>query len=343
VKKTGTAVVLLLLASASAWADQGVSGRASHRRETVAGLSVFAYAGTAGADPGATPVASTVTDKDGAYRLALPPGSYTLVARSGKAGKNPRTGEYFCYHSGSPLFVRAGEWTAAGFNLVKVPREERTRAERSALEGTVTYQDRPLEKLYLYLYRDAAGSFRGPGVAAYPVGAGGRFRVGVPPGRYYVIARKRAKGGMYGPVETGDHFAYYPGNPLTVGEKEDVRIALEAVARLSLLEEEGERRAPRMTGRIVDGGGRPVAGVRVFAYPIEGGEGGKGRPLVLGAPSGAAGTFTLEMPRAGSYRLVARERLGGPAASGEWRGEGRGTVPPQGQGDRVEIVVEREP
>ncbi len=349
-RKLVAAAVPLLLCALPAWGAEGVHGRAAWRGVVAPGISIHAFAGTAGADPSTMPVASTRTAQDGTYRLSLPPGAYNLVARSGAAGSRPAPGEFFCFYSGSPVEVRRGQWAAVGFNLVRVPYEERARGERSLLEGTVTWQDQPLEKLYLHVYRDAGGGFRGPGAASYPVGAGGRFRVGVPPGRYYLVARKRAQGGMYGPVEIGDHFNFYPGNPVTVGEKETVRLALETVTRLSQLEEEGEKRVPRLTGRVVDGGGAPVAGLRVLAYPPgESGlaEEGKGRPLAFSAPSGAAGTFTLDLPRAGSYRLVARARLGGPAAPGDWRGEAAGGKPVEA-GDEgvfppVVITVERAP
>jgi hypothetical protein len=340
-------------------AKEGVYGRAALRGVVSPGLGVHAFSGPGGADPADEPVASTLTAQDGTYRLALPPGTYTMVARAGKAGERPRPGDPYCYYSGSPVTVRAGEWTPVGFNLVKVPAEERRKGDRSGIEGTVTYQDAPLERLYLTLYRDANDSFRGPGVATYPVGAGGRFSVGVPPGRYYLIARKRVKGGMYGPVEIGDHFNFYPGNPVAVGEKERVRVSIETVTRLSQLEEEGDRRVPRVTGRILDGRGKPVAGVRVFAYPAgvgakggnaigpgEGTEGGKGRPLAFSPPSGADGAFALELPRDGLYTLIARERFGGPAAGGEWSGEYRRGEPLKVEGrdaPPVTLTVERAP
>jgi len=374
--KGPVAVFLLLAVSAPSWAAEGpggparpsaeaapqggaregVFGSAGLRGKETGGLTVLAFPGGSGADPSSPPVASTLTGDDGSYRLALPPGTYSLVARTGRAGERPRPGELFCYFSGSPVTVRKDEWVPVGFNLVLVPAEERSRGDRSALEGVVAFQGRPLEKLYLTLYRDQAGSFRGPGIATYPVGAGGRFKVGVPPGSYYLVARKRSKGGMVGPVETGDLFSYYPGNPVTVGEREVVRVALEAVERLSQLEGQGERRAPRVTGRLVDGTGGAVAGVRVFAYPapaptsggtpVGGDREGKGRPLAFSDPSDPEGRFTLELPADGLYLLVARPRLGRRPASGEWRGEYRGGEPLRVEGGSsppITFTVGREP
>jgi hypothetical protein len=181
----------------------------------------------------------------------------------------------------------------------------------------ITYQDRPLERLYLYLYEEIGDAFRGPGLATVPVGSGGRFRASVRPGRYFLIARKRLRGGMYGPMEIGDYFNYYPGNPVVVGDSETVTLDLETVTRISQLEE-GEAPAPSIRGKVIDPTGLPVEGVRVLAYlPGE----TKGRPLYFSEPSNADGKFTLTIPRPGEYTLVARERFGGPASSDEFSGD----------------------
>jgi hypothetical protein len=226
-----------------------------------------------------------------------------------------------------------------GFNLVRVKGEERLAQSGTSIEGVVTYRDEPLEKLYLYLYDEALKGFRGPGIATIPVGRGGRFRVSVKPGKYFVIARKRSRGGMYGPMEIGDHFNYYPGNPVTVGEGEKVSIWLETVTRVSQLEE-GEAPAPTIQGILVDTDGNPVSGLRVFAYrPGE----VRGSPLYFSEPSGSSGKFSLLVPVTGDFTLVAKKRFGGPAAEGEYSGRLDELHLPLDQDSKdVTIVVNRE-
>ncbi|MDF1535356.1 MAG: carboxypeptidase-like regulatory domain-containing protein [bacterium] len=316
-------------------------GRVAWRGELVEGVVIQAFKDGSGdymSDPAAV---SDPTTTDGTYRLELPPGQYTLVARSpGVEGRRPGPGDYFCYYSGSPVTVNAGAWTPVGFNLVKVKLEDRQKGDSSRIDGVVTYQDQPLERLYLYLYEKADDAFRGPGLATIPVGSGGRFRASVRPGSYFLIARKRLKGGMYGPMEIGDYFNYYPGNPVVVGESETVNLNLETVTRISQLEE-GEPPPPSVRGQIVDPAGLPVSGVRVLAYlPDE----TKGRPLYFSAPSGPDGRFTLMIPRPGEYTLVARERFGGPALPDEFSGgQGGGTVKVRpGEETVTSIVVRKE-
>ncbi|NOY87529.1 MAG: carboxypeptidase regulatory-like domain-containing protein [Deltaproteobacteria bacterium] len=296
----------------------GVYGRAAWRGELVPGVVVWAYRdGKSGYLTGEV-ARSEPTATDGTYRLPLEPGRYTFVAREYKGGGDgrPSSGDYYCYYSGSPVVVPRGGWVPVGFNLVKYLPEVREKAERSTIKGSVTYRGEPLEKLYLYLYKDASDGFRGPGISTLPVGSGGRFRVSVTPGEYFIIARKRARGGMYGPVDIGDYFNYYPGNPVVVGEGESVRLSIETVTRISQLDEGGSA-LPMVEGRIVDGNGNPIEGVRVFAYRPEK---VKGRPIFFSDPSGPNGRFSLPIPEVGAYSLVARQRFGGPAASDEYHG-----------------------
>ena len=316
-------VVLILFAllvsppMAMGGADSGIYGRVAFRGELVQGVVVSAYS-DAGSEFLADPVAvSDPAATDGTYRLSLPPGEYTLVARSSATSDGrPHTGNYYCYYSGSPVIVSAGAWSPVGFNLVRVRSEERLADSGASIEGIVTYRDEPLEKLYLYLYDEAREGFRGPGIATIPVGRGGQFRVSVKPGKYFVIARKRSRGGMYGPMEIGDHFNYYPGNPVMVSEGEKVRISLETVTRVSQLEE-GKAPTPTVQGTVVDPDGNPVSGLRIFAY--RSGE-VRGRPLYFSEPSGPHGWFSLFVPVTGDFTLVAKERFGGPAAEDEYRG-----------------------
>jgi hypothetical protein len=334
------ALCFLGMMQSVAMAGSGIYGRTAWRGELVPGVIVSAYADADG-DFLADPVAvSDPAATDGTYRLPLPPGEYTLVARSPVTSDGrPNNGNYYCYYSGSPVIVTEGAWTPVGFNLVRARGEERLAESGTSIEGFVTYRDEPLEKLYLYLYDEALKGFRGPGIATIPVGKGGRFRVSVKPGKYFVIARKRSRGGMYGPMEIGDHFNYYPGNPVMVDSGEQVRIWLETVTRVSQLEE-GEAPAPTVQGTVIDPEGNPVSGLRVFAYrPGE----VRGSPLYFSEPSGPRGGFSLLVPMTGDFTLVAKKRFGGPAAEGEYSGRLDELHLPLDQDSKeITIVVNRE-
>ncbi|RMG94030.1 MAG: hypothetical protein D6708_04545 [Candidatus Dadabacteria bacterium] len=308
--------------SAGALADQGIRGRVSHEGTLVEGLVVRAYPyapGTFGPLTGEAPAAEARTATDGTYRIELPPGRYVvegLAKAEGNAGPRPEPGDLWCLYAGSPVVVTEGARTAVGLNLVRVPREERQPSERSRIEGVITFQGEPVEKCYLSIYADPATAFRGPARQTVPVRTGA-FRVAVPPGTYYLVARKRARGGSFGPIEIGDRFNFYAGNPLTVGPNETVRIEIPLVERLSQLEEDPH--AYQGVPVIVTGpDGNPAEGYYVLAYTAPN---RAGPPLAVSAPTDAEGKAHVPIPPGTAAYLRARKSLGGPLAEGEAFGD----------------------
>jgi hypothetical protein len=302
-----------------ALAETGVRGRIAWRGELVPGVTVRAYKSIADIAAGRSVAESKPSAMDGTYNLELAPGSYYLTARDYSG--EPQPGNYFCYYSGAPIRVSPEHQTTVGFNLVKVPLEaDAADAGYSGIKGSLSFQDEPLEKAYLYVYKDVSRGFKGPGYFVQPV-AKGDFRLRLPPGEYYLLARKRVKGGQFGPIEIGDYFNYYYGNPVKIeaGRIKDVR--LETITRMPMLEE-GEAAPFRgLRGVVKASDGQPIAGLHVFAYqrPEM-----TGNPDYFSAPTGADGKFALALPGVGPYYLLARESFGGPAGDGEQYGKYQG-------------------
>lgn len=308
---------LLFVSILPAWAGNGVKGRAAWRGELVPGLWVSAYLAIEDVAAGKPLAVSGPTALDGTYQLELPPGSYVLVARSFDG--QPKPGDYFCYYSGSPIDVQAGHYTNVGFNLIRVPEEAALkRGKTTGLAGEISYQDEPLEKVYLYVYRDAKSHFKGPAYNIVPVEKG-RFRLRLPEGDYYLLARKRLAGGRYGPVAIGDYFNFYYGNPVHLAQGTVRTIHLETITRLSNLEQ-GEDELPfqGVRGQVFGPDGAPVAHLYVFAYrdPAM-----TGTPDFFSGATDADGHFELRLPPQGSFYLLARQSFGGPAAEGELYGK----------------------
>ncbi|MDT8441770.1 MAG: carboxypeptidase-like regulatory domain-containing protein [Desulfuromonadales bacterium] len=302
----------LLLATAAHATGSGVQGRVAWQGELIEGVTVRAYRDMA-ALAGDRPLAvAAPTAVDGTYRLDLPAGSYVLTASSG-AGR-PRAGELFCYYSGSPVPVAASGYRNVGFNLIRVPAEAKPQpAERSGIHGEIRYQGEPLSQVYLYVYQEAGKGFKGPAYFVQPV-ANGSFRLNLPPGDYYLLARKRERGGQFGPIEIGDYFNYYHGNPLRVEAGRLHEVKIETITRLSMLEEELATIFHGVRGRVVDRQQAPVAGLHVFAYrdPAM-----TGTPDYFSTATTADGRFQLELPDDGPFFLLARQAFGGPAGEGE--------------------------
>lgn len=304
--------VALLLTFSVAEAATGISGRVAWRGELIEGVTIRAYKSVADLVAGKVVAASQPTITDGTYQLDLPPGRYVLTA-SDYDGE-PVPGRHFCYYSGSPVKVVPDRLTHVGFNLVRIPQPVAPQAgKRSGLKGKVSFQGDPLEKSYLYVYKDAAKGFKGPAYFIQPV-ADGNFRLRLPPGDYFLLARKRAKGGQFGPIEIGDYFNYYYGNPVRIKPGETQFIDLETVSRLSMLEAGEALPFQGVTGRVLEPSGQPAAGLHVFAYRDAG---MTGTPDSFSPATSGDGRFKLSLPETGTWYLLARENFGGPAATGE--------------------------
>lgn len=312
--------LLLVALAVPAWAGSGIQGRVAWRTELVPGITIRAYHSLADLKAGRPVAEAPATALDGTYRIDLPPGSYFLTARDFDGA--PQPGDHFCYYSGSPVQVRSGGYTNVGFNLIKVPREAPPRpAGYTGIEGDISFQGEPLERVYLYVYKDPKGGFKGPGYTILPVEKG-HFRLRLPPGEYWLLARKRAKGGRFGPIEIGDYFNYYYGNPVRVAAGQVRDIQLETITRLSMLEEGPAPPFRGVRGVIIGPDGAPAAGLHVFAYRAPE---MTGTPAFFSPPSGPSGHFELSLPGNGPYYLLVREAFGGPAGEGELYGKYEGS------------------
>ena len=304
-------------------AGPGVEGLAALRGDFVTGVVVLAFS-QPGPGPKAVPLAvSAGTDESGRYRLALKPGSYYLVAVKTAGAPWPFPGvkgDLFCYYLGNPIVVEPGKMTRVGFNMVRVGDPPAPIAgEGAGIAGQVLFEDKPLGRAYVHVYRDVGTNFRGMGLAAVPAAEDGRFRIKLPPGSYYVLARKRQGGGMYGPPGKDDYVGYLPGNPITVRPGAFTPLLLETTTRVDLLEEiwltEGER-AGWFEGVVTEAAGKPAAGLYVLFYTDRE---MSGTPAFVAGPTDATGRFRVRAA-AGTFHLLARSNLGGPLEAGEWYG-----------------------
>ncbi len=321
----------------------GVEGLAALRGELVSGVTVLAF-DKPGPGPKSVPLAvSAGSDASGRYRLMLKPGSYHLLAVKSAGTPWPfrgAKGDLFCYHLGNPVVIEPGKMTRVGFNLVRIGDAPPPIAgEGAGVAGQVLFEDKPLGRAYVTVYRDAATYFRGMGLASVPAGEDGRFRIKLPPGNYYVLARKRQGGGMYGPPGKDDFVGYHPGNPVTVRPGAFTPLLLEATTRIDLLEEiwsSAGAGAGWFEGNVSEASGKPAAGLYVLFYADEA---MSGTPAFVAGPTDAKGHFKVRAA-AGEFHLLARSNLGGPLEAGEWSGKAllpAASAPPGG----IRISVSR--
>lgn len=330
----GVSLVLGLssVSVARAAVSGGIRGRASLAGVLVGGLEVrvFPYqSGSFGPLTNTPLFATAATAVDGTYEVSLPPGRYVvegLKKAEANTGKRPETGDLYCLYSGSPVVVTGGGWTAVGLNLVRVPAEQRKKEEPGGLRGRITWKGAGVEKVYLYAYDEVSTAFHGPAKLLQPV-AKGVFQFRAPPGTYYLVARKRARGGPYGPLEIGDLFNFYPRNPVVLAPGEGVSLEIPLVERLSQLEEDPG--AYHGLGvKVVDATGKAEAGYYVLAYATEQ---RSGTPLATSLRTDGEGKALVPLPPGQAAFLRARRSLGGPLESTEVYADGQAAAGVQGE------------
>lgn len=327
----------------------GVKGWVSLNGERIPGVTVYAYREYE-RGPASDPVAfSGPSSPDGSFSVAVPAGSYSIVAAKPESGSiaGLKSGDLYCFFGGNPVRVGDGlpSYVALSMQRVGIDPEP---GDAHGITGIV-YDERgnPLPGAVVYAYKSASDGFKGmPGVFTR-TREDGTFHLRVRKGAFFVLARKRESGELFGPTLPGDYFGFYPGNPVSLAEGRGKGIRIDAQPRQAMTAKLGAAYAPApaivLRARLIDGDGRPAAGIRLLAY---GNDGMTGFPAYVSSRSGKDGSVVLEVAEEGTYYLLARENLGGPA-EGELYGKFAGSkdhsvkVTREGAAGTLEIVVER--
>ncbi len=335
-------LILTFLVSFSYAEETGiVKGRVAFKGMVIDNVSILVFRDRENIDLSKPDLVGAKTAIDGTYEFRLSPGKYYLIAlkKSKEDGSYlPVAGDYYCFYSGAPVEVVPKGISYVGFNLIKIEKEgvnKKTRGE-GGIYGKVTFEGRPIEKCYVYVYKDLRSGLRGPAYMVYP-SRDGSFSINLPEGSYYIIARKRAKGGMYGPIEEGDLFNFYYGNPVKIKKGLLKNVNIECVKRLSQLEE--DIGFSEITGFVKDAKGNPVQGLFVLLYQNKNMQ---GKPLYISSRTDKEGRFIIKVPH-GEYFILARESIGGPPTTGEWYGKIKDSIniKEQEKIENINILVEK--
>ncbi len=197
----------------------------------------------------------------------------------------------------------------------------------AGVEGTVYA---PAEGVYVYVYKEGTDP-HGPAhvIIPAPTGKDGSYAVELPPGKYTVVARRRANQENSGPLSGGD----LRSDPVAVA------VGPDGMARVDLRmeqKEDAELRAfqpPKewstaLSGMVRDADGIPVEGARVHVYTyVQMSE----RPKYVSERTGPDGRYIVYLPKGGTYYLAARNRFGGPPRIGDLYGRyDEGSIDPTG-------------
>ncbi|MDT8442724.1 MAG: hypothetical protein RQ722_00390 [Desulfuromonadales bacterium] len=296
-----------------------LKGKTTIQSDAAAGMEVFAYPVDVLDFSAPTSFKAGPTGADGLFSIDLPKGQYYLLARG-----NGR----FAYYGRNPVSVPKEGLDKVNLLMeptnLSAPKPEGLVA--TGVAGAITHNGEPVAGAVVMVYPDLSSNLKGMGLGmSNPTGPDGLFEFPLPPGKYYLVVRKRDSGMMAGPLRAGDLFGYLPSNPLMVAEGKVPSVHIPVIS----VPEKVERYASSMfgntsiTGRIVDSQGKPVAGLQALLYddPMM-----LNRPLYVSHPTSADGQFVLSFPKGGTYFLAARDELGGTPAPGELYGRYQGSA-----------------
>ena len=180
----------------------------------------------------------------------------------------------------------------------------------TGLRGQIVIKDSnaPVAGAFVNIYPDTISNLLGPSqFISSPTDAQGRYQVEVPPGVYYVVARKRLSGQPTGPLEPGDFYSEHQRIKVRVEAGKLAIVDLPVVAMKAPMFFKS-RVVDRETttgirGTLVDQAGKPVMGGFAMAYadPEM-----KRLPDFASTLSDEEGHFTIYLPEGGTYYLAAR-------------------------------------
>ncbi|MFW8601233.1 carboxypeptidase-like regulatory domain-containing protein [Desulfobacterota bacterium M19] len=339
-------ILILVFCLPSISAATAVDGIVLSHNGPVPDARVMAYKSAMDMIKGRAAVVARQTGKPGEYHFDLPAGKYFFTARDSK-------NRLYAYHGRNPIEVHDGRQWLPLFALPARPA--RCKAGIQGLGGQVIYKGKILRQGSVSVYNIGDVPYRGMGVLTNTIGDDGRFWFNLEPGRYMLFARQRHASSAMGPLKRGDLFCFSAASPITIKPALDCQVYLYCYPRDDIdsflntgaldprAGHERQRRRDSLenttvtssgrqaenrdfaiiAGRITNLAGHPVGGLFISAYSTDDQRlfemyivRFKSKYMTR---SNNQGFFRLELP-AGSYYLVARQRMGEAPVSGEYYG-----------------------
>lgn len=203
-------------------------------------------------------------------------------------------------------------------------------AGQSGITGTLTLKQdgQPVSGAYVNVYPSHVPNLLGPSTyISSPTGADGSYRLDVPPGKYYVVARKRTSGMATGPISTGDYFSEDSRQvtEIKAGKLTKVDLAMAHMTAPMFFKQGSAASVTEtgITGILVDAAGKPLPGGFAIAYTNDDIQ---RLPDYASSLTNDQGEFTLYLPKGGEYYLAARMHAWDMPHPGELYGKYDGEV-----------------
>jgi len=205
------------------------------------------------------------------------------------------------------------------YGCSEMQRKADTNPVNSGVRGQVIMENQgAAPDVFVYAYESGFNDLRVPTKwISAPTAADGTYVLNLPPGSYYIVARKRSSGDPKGYLVKGDYEGKNPTNPVAVkqGEFTTVNMSISMLSGNFLLAPylpaEGEM---GISGNVRDTAGKPMPGAFVLLYADRE---MVGLPAFLSKPTGKDGEYRLFVTKPGIYYVAARIKYGGLPRKGE--------------------------
>lgn len=197
--------------------DEVVSGQVFHAGRPQADAVIFVYTDLTSQLKGMGFMMAGPTDEQGRFELALPDGTYYLIARKrqGNMTVGPlRAGDFIGYYPENPVRVRNHRTEPVTIPMLEVPEKiaqmNRDMFGKTTISGVITRgAGEPVAGVRVVLYARPQMLDR-PLLVSQPTGKDGRYSLSMPEGGDYYLAARNTLGGAPGP---GDLYGTYDENP----------------------------------------------------------------------------------------------------------------------------------
>jgi len=314
-----------------------ISGVVAGPSQPLGGAMVYLYGGAHPDLGGPAGLVAGPTAANGEFSVAVEPGTWWLLARRGDPP------DWSGFFGGNPLHLVSGDVRTLVLGMARQQAADGDLgppppAWGAGLRGNVLDDEAAVAGARVEVFLSLEDLATRQAVGRTSADPRGRFRLSLPPGRYFLVATARADPLANGPLAVGDRFCFHGANPIALAPGTWLDVSLTCARRPTVAPVVAAHRI-FVTGAVVDEAHGPAPGLMVGAYPD---------PSLSGRPSaststGDGGRFELELPEPGTYHLVARTTLSGPPLSGQvlgTPGAGGGLTAVTGQRlPSVEIVV----
>jgi hypothetical protein len=198
-------------------------------------------------------------------------------------------------------------------------------AKGNGLEGRVTVDGQIVTGGVVFAYLTYADvlAFK-PFAASGATADDGSYTMDLPPGKYFVVAKKRAAGLADGPLAVGDALSYNGSNPITVDPGGYVHVGFSLSRKLEeVAYSDGLDPATGSLEGVIEYQGKPLegAGLRIF---LDGADLFRGQGYSATPPTGKSGAFRIDLLPESAFYLIVRKRAkgagAGPIAEGDYFG-----------------------